>query len=327
MRAGLRRGAELLAGRRLGQEDLVAALHVRIDRLAGDEEMLDLARPFEDAVDAHVAHDPLDRIALLAARAQRLRGLVSASAADLHQVIDALPRHLGVEQLRHRRFETQIDVAAVGEAATSATRSLPSRTCATPSRRSSPRPLRACRSAAPHCTRSFAHSCAISSMRRPPAAQPAGIVRRPVFSVISASFRPSPSPQRRFSFGMKTSLKRISDVADAAQPHELAAVHDLDARRVRLDDERRDLLLLFAVDDLRRRLRHHDDQLGLRAVRAPQLLAVEDPALAVGRRHGASSPSWPDRIRRPARSARTRRSRPWRGAAGTSSSALACRTA
>src|SRR3954470_3988288 len=98
MRAGLRGRAELLAGRRLRLQDLVAALHVRIDRLARDEEMLDLARAFEDAVDAHVAEDALDGIALLAASLQRLRGLVSTSPSDLHQVIRALPRHLGVEQ-------------------------------------------------------------------------------------------------------------------------------------------------------------------------------------------------------------------------------------
>src|SRR5882757_6882374 len=59
--ARFRRGADLLAHRRLGLQDLEAALHVRIDCLAGDEEMLDLARPFEDSIDAHIAHDPLDR--------------------------------------------------------------------------------------------------------------------------------------------------------------------------------------------------------------------------------------------------------------------------
>src|ERR1700745_2117799 len=77
VRAGLRRPRELLAGRRLGLQECVAALHVRIDRLAGDEEMLDLARAFEDAIDAHVAKDPLDRVAFLAALAQGTRGLES----------------------------------------------------------------------------------------------------------------------------------------------------------------------------------------------------------------------------------------------------------
>jgi hypothetical protein len=43
---------------------------VGIDGLASDEEMLNLARALEDAVDAHVAQDSLDRIGLLAAGAQ-----------------------------------------------------------------------------------------------------------------------------------------------------------------------------------------------------------------------------------------------------------------
>src|SRR5207244_1869051 len=74
--------------------------------------------------------------------------------------------------------------------------------------------------------------------------------------------------------------------ADAAQAHELAAVRDLDTRRVRLDDECRDLLFLFALDDLRRRLGHDDEQLGLQTVRAPQLLAADEEALAVRSRNG-----------------------------------------
>ena len=61
---------QFLLRRRLRLQDFVAALHVWIDRLARDEEMLNLARAFEDAVDAHVAQDALDRIALLAASAQ-----------------------------------------------------------------------------------------------------------------------------------------------------------------------------------------------------------------------------------------------------------------
>src|ERR1019366_5627066 len=96
MEASLRGCSELLAHRRLGLENLEAALHVRIDGFTGDEEVLDLARSFEDAVDAHVAHDPLDRVRLLAARAERLRGLVASPASDLHEVIADLPAHFGV---------------------------------------------------------------------------------------------------------------------------------------------------------------------------------------------------------------------------------------
>ena len=67
--------------------------------------------------------------------------------------------------------------------------------------------------------------------------------------------------------------------------HEMAAVEDLDAGRVRFDDERRDLPFLLPPDDLRRGPRHHHQQLGDGAVGAPQLLAVQDPGLPVLARH------------------------------------------
>ncbi len=75
-------------------------------------------------------------------------------------------------------------------------------------------------------------------------------------------------------------------IADAAQSHELAAMDDLDSRRVHLEDEGRDLLFLFALDDLGRGTRHHDDHFRFEAVRAPQLFAVEDPSLSIRRRNG-----------------------------------------
>ncbi len=112
-RFGCRR--EFLAGRRLGLQNLVAALHVRIDRLASDEEMLDLAGAFEDAIDAHVAQDAFDGIGLFAALAQRLRRLIPSASANLHEMIRALPRRLGVEQFGHGGLEPKIDIAAVGE--------------------------------------------------------------------------------------------------------------------------------------------------------------------------------------------------------------------
>ena len=167
MRAGLRGGAELLARRRLGLQDLEAALHVRIDRLAGDEEMLDLARPFEDAVDAHVAHDPLDRIALLAALAQRLRGLVSASAADLHEVIDASATPTSVLNsfaIAASRRRSTLPRSASPEV--SHTIASIANVCdaiqAIFAATASCLPI-----GAPHCTRSFAHSLAMSTILRP----------------------------------------------------------------------------------------------------------------------------------------------------------------
>src|ERR1041384_2671730 len=50
---------------------------------------------------------------------------------------------------------------------------------------------------------------------------------------------------------------------------------------VGLYDERRDLLLLFPIDHLRRRPRHHDRELRLGAVGAPQLLAVQNPDIVI----------------------------------------------
>ncbi len=115
MRACFRGSRELLAGRSLGLQNLVGALQVRIDRLTRNEEMLDLAGTFENAIDPHVAQDAFDRICLFAALAQRLRRLIPAASANLHQMIGALPRRLGVEQLGHRGFEAKIDIAAVGQ--------------------------------------------------------------------------------------------------------------------------------------------------------------------------------------------------------------------
>ena len=51
-----------------------------------------------------------------------------------------------------------------------------------------------------------------------PPATLAGSVRRPVFSVMSASLRPLPSPQRMFSFGTRTFVKRITPFSIALSP-------------------------------------------------------------------------------------------------------------
>src|SRR5687768_14868222 len=88
-------------------------LHMRIDGLAGDEKMLNLARPLEDSIDAHVAHHPLHRIGLLPTRSERLCRLESATAANLYQEVDDVPRHLGVEELGHGCFQPQIDFTAI----------------------------------------------------------------------------------------------------------------------------------------------------------------------------------------------------------------------
>ena len=72
-------------------------------------------RALENQIDARVAHRALDRDRLFAARAQRIGGLVAAAAANLHGVVHAVPRALGVEQLRDRRLETNVVPAALVE--------------------------------------------------------------------------------------------------------------------------------------------------------------------------------------------------------------------
>src|SRR5205823_751457 len=96
-------------------------LEVFVHRLAGDEQVHDLARPLEDQIDSEVAHDALDRDGPFAPGAQRVGRLVAAAAAD-----------------------------------------------------------------------------------------EIGSVRRPVFRVIRASFRPLPSPHSTFSFGTRTFLNEIT---------------------------------------------------------------------------------------------------------------------
>src|SRR5439155_15439342 len=82
-------------------------------RLAGDEQVHDLARALEDEVDPEVAHDALDRHGFLPPRPQRVRGLVAATAADLYRLVDDAPAGLGVVQLRDRRLEPDVVAAAV----------------------------------------------------------------------------------------------------------------------------------------------------------------------------------------------------------------------
>ena len=98
-------------------EDLAGDLQVLVDGLAGDQQVHDLGRALEDAVDAHVAQRRLDGHRLLAARLERLGGLVAAAAADLHQLVErpASPCSERVE-LRDRRLDADVVLLVVGQA-------------------------------------------------------------------------------------------------------------------------------------------------------------------------------------------------------------------
>ena len=67
---------------------------VGVDGLAGDEQVHDLGRALEDAVDPQVAQHLLGGHGALAAGGQRLGGLVAAAAADLDQLVGDPPGHL-----------------------------------------------------------------------------------------------------------------------------------------------------------------------------------------------------------------------------------------
>jgi hypothetical protein len=90
---------------------------VRVHRLARDEQPHDLRRSLEDPVDAHVPQHLLGRHAPLAPRGQGRGGLVTAAAADLHQLIGDLAAHFRAVQLGQRRLDPDVVPLVVGELA------------------------------------------------------------------------------------------------------------------------------------------------------------------------------------------------------------------
>ena len=147
--------ASFCAERLVGIDERAGDLEVAVDHLARHEQVHDLGRALEDLVDPVVAHDALDRHRRLAARRERLLGLVAAPAADLHRLVDHLPGARGVPLLGGRGLEPDVVAAAIGHLGRQARRATPSRTrvaamsailCAIASWR--PTGL-------PHCTRSL----------------------------------------------------------------------------------------------------------------------------------------------------------------------------
>ncbi len=131
----------------------------------------------------------------------------------------------------------------------------------------------------PHWTRLPAQSRSIAREPLPAMVQKAGRARRPVLRVMSASFRPLPSPHRRFSRGTFTSVKRRTPLDRPRRPmneHSCATStpsHSVSTMKAEIGRRREPSGAGVA--------RHDDDDLGARAVRRPQLLAVQDPVRAV----------------------------------------------
>ena len=90
----------------------------------------------------------------------------------------------------------------------------------------------------PHCTRSRDHSRATFVAYLPTPTQIAGSARRPVFSVVRAIFRPSPSRPMRFSFGTKTSSSSVTEFSMPRRPMNALRFSTVTPSVVVVEDER-----------------------------------------------------------------------------------------
>src|SRR5260370_28310583 len=79
------------AHRLAGQHHVPRHLEVLVHRLAGDEEVHDLARALKDQIDAEVAHDALYRNRLLAPRPRGAPRFVPPAAPSRPLALDSSP--------------------------------------------------------------------------------------------------------------------------------------------------------------------------------------------------------------------------------------------
>ena len=86
-----------------------------IHGFACDEQPHDFRRPFEDQIDAEIAHRTLDWNRRLAASTKRIGGLVAAAAANLQRIVDDAPAVLRVVHLCNSRFEANVIAAMLRE--------------------------------------------------------------------------------------------------------------------------------------------------------------------------------------------------------------------
>ncbi len=100
---------------RLDRGQIAGGGEVRVDRLAGNEQMHDLCGAFENPVDAHVPQLLLCRNSTLAAGRQRCRCFVSAAAADLHQLVRDPVGHFAGPKLGQCGFDPDVFHTAVGQ--------------------------------------------------------------------------------------------------------------------------------------------------------------------------------------------------------------------
>src|SRR4051812_34544400 len=288
LRVELRRlhgDAGLLLEVAVALEDVAGHLEVLIHRLAGDQQVHDLRRALEDAVDAHVAHDLLHGDGLLAARLQRLGGLVAAPAADLHQLVGDLPAQLGGVELGDRRLDADVVALLVGQAAGDVEHGLQAEGAGGEERDLlGDRVVLADRAAPLHAL----VAPLARDLRRPLADADADRRQRQ-----AAGVQRGQGDLQAVALAPDQVLGRDEDVLedrdrvlDAAQAHEGVAVLDGDAVGVVVEHEGADAPpVALALGDLG----HDDDDVGDRAVGRPQLAAVELVAALDGLGGGAQA--------------------------------------
>ncbi len=109
-----------LALRSVGElrlHEVTGHVKVLVHRLTGDDQVHDLGRALEDAVDAHVAHHHLNWHRTQTAGLQGRSGLVASAAAHLHELVRDAPAHLGAVELRDRGLDAHVVALLVRETA------------------------------------------------------------------------------------------------------------------------------------------------------------------------------------------------------------------
>ena len=259
---------------------------MKVDGFAGQKQAHDFARPFEDEIDAEVAHHSLDGDRFLAARSQGGGCFISPPAANLHGVVDDLPARLRVEHLCHCGFQTNVITAAVHQRSAQLRDRLHGKDCGGhasdffryrfvfPYRNAPLDPLVA--PPAADLQGGFARARGSGWQGEPPRVQgdESQLQSRALFPEYVLS---------RNAHVVKTN----DAVFNGLQTHEMAAAHDLDSRPAHLHDKRGYLPLFLSVDDLGRRTGHDYEQFRPSAVRAPELFSVQNESVSVfrGNRH------------------------------------------
>ena len=180
--------------------------------------MHDLRRALEDAVDAHVAQDLLDRHAAQAAGLQGRGGLVAAAAADLHELVDHAPAHLGAVELGDGGLDAYVVALLVRQPAGHVEHGLE----AVSGRGDERDALRRLVVLADRLAPLDALAGELAGDLRRPLARPRhrwpAIAKRPVLSVARAILSPRPSRPITFSAGTKTSVYRVWEFSIPRSP-------------------------------------------------------------------------------------------------------------